>query len=67
MKGIPGARGIVIVNYKPTALVPKPISHAFNAIVDDAGIPQFIDTGNPAVTGAALFDQVSEVFLYRTQ
>jgi hypothetical protein len=67
MQGIPGARGIVIVNYNPTALVPKPISHAFNAIVDEAGIPQFIDTSNPSVTGAALFNQVSEFFLYRTQ
>jgi len=67
LNGVPGARGIVIVNYAPSEILPEPVSHAFNAIVNNAGIPEYIDMSQSKVTGAAMFDQVTEVFLFRTQ
>jgi hypothetical protein len=62
----PGARGLVFVEYNPTATDPNPAGHVFN-VRNVNGVPMARDFSNAGIDASSFFNGVKEIWFYRTQ
>jgi hypothetical protein len=62
----PGARGLVFVDYNPTAADPKPAGHVFN-VRNVNGVPMARDFSNAGIDASSFFQGVKQIWFYRTQ